>query len=67
LTIALYAHDTIPNAQKKWVFKKGRHHANHLTSERFVSKPQILRWQARFDADSRYVLRDKNGKIEEDQ
>ena len=66
-TIALYAHDTIPNPQTKWVFKKGRHHSNHLMSERFVSKPEILRWCARFDADSRYVLRDKNGKIDIDQ
>lgn len=63
----LYAHDTIPLAQKKWVFKKGRHHANHLAGERLVSKPEILRWRARFDANSRYILRDKNGKIEEDQ
>jgi hypothetical protein len=65
--LTIYANDTIPNPQKKWVFKKGRHHANHLMSERFVSKPEILRWQARFDTNSRYVLRDKNGKIAEDQ
>jgi hypothetical protein len=63
----IHAQDTLPLAEKKWVFKKGRHHANHLMSERFVSKPKILRWQARFDTNSRYVLRDKNGKIEEDQ
>jgi hypothetical protein len=64
---ALHAHDTIPLAQKKWVFKKGRHHANRLMSERFVSKPNVLRWNVRFDSNSRYILRDKNGKIEEDQ
>jgi uncharacterized protein affecting Mg2+/Co2+ transport len=67
LTIALHAHDTIHLAQKKWVFKKGRHHANHLAGERFVSKPEILRWCARFDTNSLYVLRDKNGKIDVDQ
>jgi hypothetical protein len=64
---ASHANDTLNNPQKKWVFKKGRHHANHLASERFISKPEIVRWCTRFDVDSRYVLRDKNGNIEEDQ
>jgi hypothetical protein len=65
-TSVLWANDSIP-VLKKWVIKKGRQHANHLLNERFVSKPTRLRWRVRLGADARYVLRDKNGKIDVDQ
>ena len=65
-TTVLHANDTIPSL-KKWVIKKGHQHANHLLGERFLSKPEILRWQVRLDSNARYILRDKNGKIDEDQ
>jgi hypothetical protein len=62
----LRANDTT-TIHKKWIFKKGHHHATPLLSDRFLSKPELLRWRIRFDTTCRYILRDKNGKIEEDQ
>lgn len=66
-TLPMFSQKT--NVQKEYVYiiKKGRHHATNLLKNRLLWHIEHLHWYNRFDTSARYIIRNKNGSIHEDQ
>ncbi len=56
----------VPN-KHIYVMKKGRHHATKLLKNRLLWHIEHLHWYNRFDSSARYIIRNENGSIHEDQ
>ncbi len=53
--------------EKVYTLKKGRHHADKLLKNRLLRNVETLHWYNRFDTSARYIIRNPDGTIHEDQ
>lgn len=52
---------------KTYTFRKGTHHASRLLKNRFLWHVEDLHWHTCFDTSARYILRNPDGSIDDDQ
>ena len=53
--------------ERIFTMKKGRHHATHFFKNRLLWNVETLHWYNRFDTSARYLIRNPDGSIHEDQ
>ncbi len=67
ITLPMFSQETNVAKEPIYVMKKGRHHATNLLINRLLWSIEHLHWYNHFDTSARYIIRDKNGSIHEDQ
>lgn len=67
ITLPIFSQKTNVSKERVYVTKKGRHHATKLLKNRLLWHIEQLHWYNQFDTSARYIIRNENGSIHEDQ
>ena len=65
-TIPMFSQQGI-SKERIYTMKKGRHHATRLLKNRLLRQIETLHWYNSFDTSARYIIRNSDGTIHEDQ
>ena len=66
ITLPIFSQKTM-SKERTYTMKKGRHHADKLLKNRLLWHIKTLHWYNRFDTSARYIIKNSEGTIHEDQ